>query len=78
MFFSVPLNLKIIFSKAYSSFLDVLSNLKSIKVCTHYEYNGELIDYLPFDASALNQNQVLGGSYIYVQNSWWSDHDGLG
>jgi adenylosuccinate synthase len=30
---------------------DVLSNLKSIKVCTHYEYNGELIDYLPFDAS---------------------------
>ena len=30
---------------------DVLSNLKSIKVCTHYEYNGVLIDYLPFDAS---------------------------
>jgi len=30
---------------------DVLSNLKSIKVCTHYQYNGELIDYLPFDAS---------------------------
>ena len=30
---------------------DVLSNLENIKVCTHYNYNGELIDYLPFDAS---------------------------
>jgi len=30
---------------------DVLSNLEAIKVCKHYEYNGELIDYLPFDAS---------------------------
>ena len=30
---------------------DVLSNLEKIQVCTHYKYNGELIDYLPFDAS---------------------------
>ena len=30
---------------------DVLSNLDKIQVCTHYKYNGELIDYLPFDAS---------------------------
>ena len=30
---------------------DVLSNLDKIQVCTHYMYNGELIDYLPFDAS---------------------------
>ena len=30
---------------------DVLSNLENILVCTHYKYNGELIDYLPFDAS---------------------------
>jgi len=30
---------------------DVLSNLENIQVCTHYEYNGEKIDYLPFDAS---------------------------
>jgi adenylosuccinate synthase len=29
---------------------DVLSNLDHIKVCTHYKYNGELIDYMPFDA----------------------------
>ena len=30
---------------------DVLSDLENIKVCTHYNYNGELIDYLPFEAS---------------------------
>ena len=30
---------------------DVLSNLENIQVCTHYKYKGELIDYLPFDAS---------------------------
>ena len=29
---------------------DVLSNLDHIKVYTHYKYNGELIDYMPFDA----------------------------
>lgn len=28
---------------------DVLSEFESIKVCTHYKYNGETIDYLPFD-----------------------------
>ncbi len=28
---------------------DVLSIFETIKVCTHYEINGERIDYLPFD-----------------------------
>ena len=28
---------------------DVLSNFPSIKVCTHYKYNGEIIDYLPYN-----------------------------
>jgi len=28
---------------------DVLSCFEKIKVCTHYEINGEVIDYLPFD-----------------------------
>ena len=37
---------------------DVLSNLENIKVCTHYIYNGELIDYLPFDASDSNIEPV--------------------
>jgi len=30
---------------------DVLSGFKSIKVCTHYNYQGEKIDYLPYDIS---------------------------
>ena len=28
---------------------DVLSVFKTIKVCTHYQINGEIVDYLPFD-----------------------------
>ena len=28
---------------------DVLSGFEQIKVCTHYEYNGEKIAHLPFD-----------------------------
>ena len=28
---------------------DVLSGFETINVCTHYEYNGEKIDYLPFN-----------------------------
>jgi len=28
---------------------DVLSGLDTIKVCTHYDYNGEKIDFLPYD-----------------------------
>ncbi|MDG2165221.1 MAG: adenylosuccinate synthetase, partial [Flavobacteriales bacterium] len=28
---------------------DVLSNLPTIKVCTHYKYNGEIIDHLPYN-----------------------------
>jgi adenylosuccinate synthase len=30
---------------------DVLSGIKKIKVCTHYNFNGEKIDYLPFEAN---------------------------
>ncbi len=28
---------------------DVLSEFPTIKVCTHYKYNGEVIDYLPYN-----------------------------
>ena len=28
---------------------DVLSIFDTIKVCTHYKYQGETIDYLPYD-----------------------------
>lgn len=31
---------------------DVLSGFEQIKVCTHYEYNGEKIAHLPFDIDA--------------------------
>lgn len=51
---------------------DVLSNLESIKVCTHYEYNGELIDYLPFDAS----EDTIKPVYKEVQ-AWSEDLTGL-
>ncbi len=30
---------------------DVLSELDTIKVCTHYHYNNQVIDYLPYDIS---------------------------
>jgi adenylosuccinate synthase len=28
---------------------DVLSDFETIKVCTHYNYNGQVIDFLPYD-----------------------------
>lgn len=33
---------------------DVLSSFKKIKVCTSYNYNGEKLDYLPFDVLGEN------------------------
>ena len=30
---------------------DVLSEFKELKVCTHYKYKGETIDYFPYDVS---------------------------
>ncbi len=35
---------KLVMTKA-----DVLSGFDKIKVCTHYKYHGEIIDYMPFD-----------------------------
>lgn len=31
---------------------DVLSGLDTIRVCTHYDYNGEKIDFLPYDITS--------------------------
>jgi len=28
---------------------DVLSDFDTLKICTHYNYNGKVIDYLPYD-----------------------------
>lgn len=44
---------------------DVLSNIESIKVCTHYHYKNQVIDYLPYD---LSENNV---SPIYQELSGW-------
>lgn len=35
--------------------LDILGNLKEIKVCTEYELNGKIIDYYPADLDELKQ-----------------------
>jgi adenylosuccinate synthase len=35
--------------------LDVLDGLERIKICTHYQYNGEQVDILPMDARILNK-----------------------
>jgi adenylosuccinate synthase len=48
--------------------LDVLDGLKELKVCTGYELDGQMIDYLP--ASALQQARVKP---IYETMEGWSD-----
>ena len=47
---------------------DVLSNIGSIKVCTHYNYNGEIIDYLPYD---INPENI---SPVYTELQGWEDN----
>lgn len=45
---------------------DVLSCFEKIKVCTHYEINGEVVDYLPFD---INDVEVKP---IYEELDGWN------
>lgn len=52
---------KLIMTKA-----DVLSGFDTIKVCTHYNYRGEVIDYFPYDI----QDESL--SPIYTELKGWS------
>ncbi len=37
---------------------DVLSVFEEIKICTHYNYEGEKIDYLPYDVNSENLSPV--------------------
>ncbi len=37
---------------------DVMDDLKEIKVCIGYEYNGQTIDYLPYDACTATMKPV--------------------
>jgi len=46
---------------------DVLSTLDTIKVCTHYEYQGEQIDYMPYDITGDKVKPV------YKEMPGWSD-----
>ena len=38
---------------------DVLSGFETIYACTHYKYNGETIDYMPYDINAVKAEPVL-------------------
>ncbi len=51
---------------------DVLSHLETIQVCTHYNYQGKKIDYLPFDYSP----ELLTPVYTPLKG-WKKDLTGL-
>jgi adenylosuccinate synthase len=51
---------------------DILSGFETIKVCTHYSYNGEKIDYLPYDYSP----ELLSPVYKDLKG-WNQDLTGL-
>jgi adenylosuccinate synthase len=50
--------------------LDVLNDLKKVKICTHYDLNGEKIDYIPADV-----NDLLKCKPIYVEFDGWENFD---
>lgn len=47
--------------------MDVLSNFKSIKICTNYTHNGEIIEWLPAD-----QNIFSELSPVYKELAGWN------
>jgi adenylosuccinate synthase len=48
--------------------IDVLSGLKTVKICTAYKYQGEVIDYYPASLSVLNQCEA-----IYEELPGWEE-----
>ncbi len=38
---------------------DVLSGFEKIYACTHYNYNGEVIDYMPYDICSIKPEPIL-------------------
>ncbi|WP_207428684.1 adenylosuccinate synthase [Pedobacter sp. SYSU D00535] len=46
---------------------DVLSGFEKIYACTHYEYNGEKIDYMPYDICSVPANP------IYEEIDGWNE-----
>ncbi len=51
---------------------DILSGFETIKVCTHYSYEGKQIDYLPYDYSP----ELLSPVYVELKG-WNKDLTGL-
>ncbi len=51
---------------------DVLSGFETINVCTHYKYNGKIIDYLPYDISPQHLEPVYK-----LMRGWNKDLTGL-
>ena len=51
---------------------DVLSDQSTIKICTAYNYNGKVIDYLPFDYSP----ELLSPIYTDLKG-WKKDLTGI-
>jgi adenylosuccinate synthase len=51
---------------------DILSGFETIKVCTHYNYDGKQIDYLPYDCSP----ELLSPIYTELKG-WNQDLTGL-
>ncbi len=51
---------------------DVLSGFETIKVCTHYEINGKIIDYMPFDIV----NETVNPVYQTIQG-WKNNLTGM-
>ena len=37
---------------------DVLSGFEKIYACTHYNYNGEVIDYMPYDICSIKPEPI--------------------
>ena len=46
---------------------DVLSGFKKLKVCTHYKYKGDVIDYMPFD---IVNNEAIP---VYKELNGWNE-----
>ncbi|TNJ62058.1 adenylosuccinate synthase [Paenibacillus hemerocallicola] len=48
--------------------IDVLSGLDTVKICTHYEYNGEKIDYYPASLKMLSECKA-----VYEELPGWKE-----
>lgn len=51
---------------------DVLSGFDKIQVCTHYDYEGDIIDYMPYDICTIQPQPVLK-----EMDGWQEDLTGI-